>query len=125
MRCSTSRAWLANEIATEFARAEGIAFVKGTGTNQPLGFSEFAERGDRGRGAAAGHAAVHRHRRFGGFPGEQSAGQVGPGPRKGPRLGDLTVQTSSYGNLVPRIYGTMRVAGTVVWATDLKEDREK
>ncbi len=31
-------AWLANEIATEFARAEGVAFVKGTGTNQPEGF---------------------------------------------------------------------------------------
>jgi len=31
-------AWLANEIATEFARAEGYAFVKGNGTNQPLGF---------------------------------------------------------------------------------------
>ena len=31
-------AWLANEIATEFARAEGMAFVKGTGVNQPLGF---------------------------------------------------------------------------------------
>jgi HK97 family phage major capsid protein len=30
--------FLANEIATEFARAEGFAFVKGTGTNQPLGF---------------------------------------------------------------------------------------
>jgi HK97 family phage major capsid protein len=30
--------WLANEIATEFARAEGAAFVKGTGVNQPLGF---------------------------------------------------------------------------------------
>ena len=31
-------AWLANEIATEFARAEGLAFVKGTGVSQPLGF---------------------------------------------------------------------------------------
>ena len=31
-------AWLANEIATEFARAEGAAFVNGTGTNQPRGF---------------------------------------------------------------------------------------
>ncbi len=31
-------AWLANEIATEFARAEGAAFVNGTGTNQPKGF---------------------------------------------------------------------------------------
>jgi HK97 family phage major capsid protein len=30
--------WLANEIATEFARAEGQAFVKGTGASQPLGF---------------------------------------------------------------------------------------
>jgi HK97 family phage major capsid protein len=30
--------WLANEIATEFARAEGAAYVSGTGTNQPLGF---------------------------------------------------------------------------------------
>lgn len=30
--------WLADEIATEFARAEGAAFVSGTGTNQPRGF---------------------------------------------------------------------------------------
>lgn len=30
--------WLANEIATEFARAEGAAFINGTGTNQPRGF---------------------------------------------------------------------------------------
>ncbi len=30
--------WLAGEIAMEFARAEGAAFIKGTGTNQPLGF---------------------------------------------------------------------------------------
>lgn len=30
--------WLASEIAMEFARAEGTAFVSGTGANQPLGF---------------------------------------------------------------------------------------
>jgi HK97 family phage major capsid protein len=30
--------WLAQEIATEFGRAEGAAFVSGTGTNQPSGF---------------------------------------------------------------------------------------
>lgn len=30
--------WLASEIATEFARAEGVAFISGTGTNQPRGF---------------------------------------------------------------------------------------
>jgi hypothetical protein len=43
------------------------------------------------------------------------------GPSRGPRLGDLSVQTSSYGTQVPRIYGTMRVAGSIVWATDLAE----
>ncbi len=31
-------AWLASEIAMEFARAEGAAFVSGTGTNQPRAF---------------------------------------------------------------------------------------
>jgi len=31
-------AWLANEIAIEFARAEGAAFVSGNGTNRPKGF---------------------------------------------------------------------------------------
>jgi len=30
--------WLSSEIAREFARAEGAAFVNGTGSNQPLGF---------------------------------------------------------------------------------------
>ena len=30
--------WLAGEIATEFARAEGTAFVNGSGTNRPKGF---------------------------------------------------------------------------------------
>jgi len=31
-------AWLAQEIATEFARAEGAAFVAGNGTSRPKGF---------------------------------------------------------------------------------------
>lgn len=35
--------WLANEIALEFARAEGTAFVRGTGTNQPEGFLTAAK----------------------------------------------------------------------------------
>lgn len=48
-----------------------------------------------------------------------------PKGRQGPRLGDLTVQTSSYGSPIPRIFGTMRVAGTVIWATDLVENKTK
>ena len=43
---------------------------------------------------------------------------------RSPHLGDLSVQTSSYGTQVPRIYGTMRVAGSVIWATDLVESSE-
>ncbi len=46
-----------------------------------------------------------------------------PGRRQGPRLGDLAVQTSSYGSAIPKLFGTVRVAGTVIWATDLKETR--
>jgi HK97 family phage major capsid protein len=34
-------AWLAGEIATEFAKAEGSAFVAGNGTNKPKGFLTF------------------------------------------------------------------------------------
>ena len=45
----------------------------------------------------------------------------GPGARHGPRLGDLSVQTSSYGSAIPQVFGAMRVAGTIIWATDLQE----
>jgi HK97 family phage major capsid protein len=34
-------AWLAGEVAAEFARAEGIAFVTGSGINQPKGFLTY------------------------------------------------------------------------------------
>ena len=44
-------AWLASEIAAEFARAEGAAFINGTGTNQPRGFlgAPTAATGDASR----------------------------------------------------------------------------
>ncbi len=43
--------------------------------------------------------------------------------KEGPRLTELAVQTSSYGSQIPKLFGTMRVAGTVIWATDLIESR--
>lgn len=46
---------------------------------------------------------------------------LGPGARRGPRLGDLTVQGSSYGSPIPKIFGSMRIAGTLIWSTDLVE----
>ncbi|WP_417621163.1 phage tail protein [Parasphingorhabdus sp.] len=48
-----------------------------------------------------------------------------PKGREGPRLPELAVQTSSYGAQIPRLFGKMRVAGTVIWATDLKETRSR
>jgi len=44
-------AWLASEIATEFARAEGAAFVNGSGINRPKGFLQAptASTGDATR----------------------------------------------------------------------------
>jgi hypothetical protein len=46
-----------------------------------------------------------------------------PKRREGPRLVELAVQTSSYGAQIPKLFGTLRVAGTVIWATDLIETR--
>jgi hypothetical protein len=49
-------------------------------------------------------------------------GAVFGGPaRQGPRLRELQVQLSSYGAQIPKLFGTIRVAGTVIWATDLRE----
>ncbi|HYJ81508.1 MAG TPA: phage tail protein [Allosphingosinicella sp.] len=58
--------------------------------------------------------------------GQQIDGRLfAPKARQGPRLGELAVQTSSYGSQIPRLFGTMRVAGIVIWATDLREERSK
>lgn len=42
--------------------------------------------------------------------------------RSGPKHGDFAVQSSSFGKPIPQIYGRMRVAGTVIWATKPRED---
>jgi hypothetical protein len=46
-----------------------------------------------------------------------------PKARRGPQLGDLAVQTSHYGSDIPKLFGRIRVAGTVIWSTDLQERR--
>ena len=48
-----------------------------------------------------------------------------PKGREGPRLADLKIQASTYGQQIPQLFGTMRVAGSVIWATDLIERRNK
>jgi hypothetical protein len=44
---------------------------------------------------------------------------------EGPRLGDLQVQASTYGMGIPQVFGSMRLAGNVIWARPLIEKRHK
>ncbi len=46
------------------------------------------------------------------------------GPKvEGPRLGDLSVSSSTYGGVIPVCFGVQKVAGTMIWATDIDEDK--
>ena len=45
--------------------------------------------------------------------------------QEGPRLAELRAQVSTYGNVIPRVYGTIRLAGNVIWSTDIKEVRSE
>lgn len=42
---------------------------------------------------------------------------------EGPRLGDLTVQSSAYGGAIPYGYGTIRMAGNIIWSPGLIEHK--
>ena len=43
---------------------------------------------------------------------------------EGGRLQELAVTTSSYGSYLPRHFGAVRAAGSIIWATDLIEHKE-
>lgn len=45
--------------------------------------------------------------------------------QEGPRLSDLKAQTANYGFNLPRSFGTVGHAGTVIWQTDIKEKKKK
>lgn len=62
--------------------------------------------------------------------GAQIGGLVGnivdPVEQEGPRLSDLSVSASTYGQPIPLIYGhENRVAGNVIWSTKLKEHEKE
>lgn len=66
-----------------------------------------------GRAAGALAGSMIDQRLFG----QSSSRSVG-------RINELSVQTASAGNPIPRVYGRMRLAGTVIWATDFVEHRQ-
>ena len=59
---------------------------------------------------------------LGAFIGSEIDAAIAPGThRTGPRLANTTIQASSEGAAIPRLYGRMRIAGQLVWATRFKE----
>lgn len=56
--------------------------------------------------------------------GSMAGGALMPGSlpdQQGPRLSDLHPQASEYGRPIPLVYGTVGIAGNVIWASDLIE----
>jgi hypothetical protein len=52
--------------------------------------------------------------------------QLFPMKTEGPRLSDLTIQSSAYGSAIPLIYGAdNRLAGNVIWSSGLLETAKK
>ena len=63
---------------------------------------------------------------IGALIGQQADAMIfGGGNRQGPRLRELSVSSSSYGQPIPRHFGRMRVPGAVIWSTDLVESKRK
>ena len=52
---------------------------------------------------------------YGAQIGMMIGGVLDPPRTEGPRLEDLTAQTSVYGAFIPRLYGTTAVTGNVIW----------
>lgn len=44
-------------------------------------------------------------------------------PMIGPKLAELTIQTATYGKMIPIIYGKVKLAGNIIWASDIKEEK--
>lgn len=53
-------------------------------------------------------------------------GQTLFGPTiEGPRLSDLKVSASTYGNAIPEVYGSVRCATNMIWSSGIKETKKK
>ncbi len=77
-------------------------------------------------GTAVGSA--YGNPQLGAFIGGQLGGAFGGGingPTKhaydGARLETLAVQSSTYGRMIPMVFGTVRIAGNVIWSRPIKE----
>ena len=61
---------------------------------------------------------------IGGQVGSGLGARLGGSTRRhyeGPRLEELAVQTSTYGKAIPKVWGSVRLAGNVLWSRPIKE----
>ena len=72
--------------------------------------------------AAGGYALGPIGAAAGALVGSFLFGSSGP-TVEGPRLGDLSVAASTYGGVIPIGFGVQKVAGTMIWATDIEEEK--
>ena len=63
--------------------------------------------------------------KLGSLIGQKIDGSLGPSrklrPLNGPRLAELGVQSSTYGKMIPIVYGTMRLGANIIWSLPIKE----
>ena len=74
-----------------------------------------------GLGVAGSFAGKIIGSQIGGFIDNQIFGPRRLPDQQGRRLEDLAVQTSTYGKAIPQIFGSMRLAGNIIWAQPIKE----
>lgn len=59
-----------------------------------------------------------------GFVDQQLFGPKAPNAA-GPRMSDLSIQCSTYGVAINKVYGTTRIAGNVIWGTNFVEHKKE
>ncbi len=59
---------------------------------------------------------------LGALAGTEIDAAIAPGvSRTGPRLSDVNIQGSTEGAAIPRVFGRMRLAGQLIWASQFRE----
>ncbi len=74
-----------------------------------------------GAGAIVGAAAQLAGTMAGSFVDKQLFGRSKSMSSESGRLEDLRIQNMCYGQMIPNIYGEMRIAGNIIWADNVKE----
>jgi hypothetical protein len=83
----------------------------------------LATAGTLGLTAAGGYLFGPLGAAAGALVGSFLFGSGSSGKVEGPRLGDLSVASSTYGGVIPVGFGTQKVAGAIIWADSIREQK--